>query len=156
MPYAGPATESRYSNIAHHPQLRYSEDMKFRDWLRNTTSDKQEEIARKIGLSRRALQNQIYREPKIETIIKISEEYEVSPIIALTDLGFLDPKWMKPAPSAREIVLRSFSAEELAAEVSRRLLAAEKTPETTPDKPLPPQGEPPHGIHTEVSGKERP
>lgn len=122
-------------NVAQERIGRYREHMKFREWLSNVTKDSQGEIAEKIGVSRRTLQNQIYRGPRIETVIDISEAYDVNPVKTLIDLGFLNPKWAIPSRADREAALGSATAEELATEVTRRLWAAEATDENSPDKP---------------------
>lgn len=137
-------------NVAQERIGRYREHMKFREWLSNVTKDSQGEIAQRIDVSRRTLQNQIYQDtPQIKTIIKISESYGVSPITALIELGHVDPKWAIPSQADREAALRSATAEELAGEVTRRLRAAEASDENFPDPPYPLE-ERHHGIDPEI------
>lgn len=109
--------------------------MRFRDWLSTITNDNQGEIAEKANMSRRTLQNQIYKKPQISTVIKICKAYDINPVTSLVELGVLDPKWATPSKFSREEALAAATAAELSAEVARRLLAAEAAEENSPDKP---------------------
>lgn len=128
--------------------------MEFREWLADLTKESQGEVAERIGMGRRTLQNQIYRRVRIETVIAIAEAYNVSPVTALIDLGFLSPRWATPSQTDIKVALRSASAEDLANEVTLRLLATQSAPNTTTTDPPAPQGEPPHGIDSEIPVQE--
>lgn len=69
--------------------------MNFTEWLETITTDSQADVAKAIGMSRRTLQNQLYGTPKIETIIKIADEYHSNPLVALVDLGYVEPHWLE-------------------------------------------------------------
>lgn len=69
--------------------------MTFTAWLESITPDSQGEIAKKIGIARRTLQNQIYGTPKLETIVKIADTYGVNPHRALSELGYIKAHWLQ-------------------------------------------------------------
>lgn len=102
--------------------MRYNKGMENREWLQGITEDSQGEIADKIGISRRTLQNQIYGELKAETVINIADAYEINPILALYDLGFIASHWMAEIQSNRRMQLASLTEEELRDEVFRRMI----------------------------------
>ncbi|WP_155872938.1 hypothetical protein [Corynebacterium rouxii] len=63
---------------------------------------------------------------KPELIIRISEAYGESPVIALVDLGFMSSRWIKE-PGVRTALSRA-TDEELTDELLRRLRLIEDTP----------------------------
>lgn len=107
--------------------------MEYTEWLENLTTDSQNEIAEKIGISRRTLQNQIYGTPKMETVVKIAEAYGLNPHVALSDLGYIDTQWLDALVGDIDAALLAADEPRLADEVLRRMMKGAKTDEfTTP------------------------
>ena len=98
-----------------------------REWLQEVTNDSQEEIAEKIHISRRTLQNQIYGQFKAETVIKIAEVYRLNPHIALHDLGFIAEHWLTDLLDDRRAHAAALTEFELGDEVLRRMLRGVET-----------------------------
>lgn len=112
--------------------------MNFTEWLETITSDSQSEVAKKIGMSRRTLQNQLYGTPKAETVIKIADEYGVNPHRALTELGYVEEHWLEELIGDIDAALLAASEPKLSDEVLRRMLRGVKTEAlTTPVSELP-------------------
>lgn len=101
--------------------------MNFTAWLESLTDDSQSVIAEKIGMSRRTLQNQIYGTPKMETIVKIAETYGLNPHLALTDLDYINARWLEDLVGDSDAALLAATEDELSQEVLRRMLRGVKT-----------------------------
>lgn len=101
--------------------------MEYSKWLQSITDDSQEETARKIQVSRRTLQNQLYGQLKPETAIKIAEAYGLNPHVVLNKLGFIADHWLAELMEDRLAQAASLTEEELADEVLRRMLKGVET-----------------------------
>lgn len=65
-------------------------------WLRTITTDGQNELSRKVGIPERTLYNQIRKgRLSAENVLKIAEVYNIHPLRALIDNGYVDEKWDK-------------------------------------------------------------
>ena len=65
-------------------------------WLRTITTDSQNELSRKVGIPERTLYNQIRKgRLSAENVLKIAEVYNIHPLRALIDNGYVDEKWDK-------------------------------------------------------------
>lgn len=112
--------------------------MTFTAWLESITPDSQGEIAKKIGIARRTLQNQIYGTPKLETIVKIADTYGVNPHRALSELGYIKAHWLQELAGDIDAALLAADEEQLATEVLRRMkIGVETEALTTPIDELP-------------------
>lgn len=101
--------------------------MEYSKWLQSITDDSQEETAKKIKVSRRTLQNQLYGQLKPETAIKIGEAYGLNPHVVLNKLGFVADHWLAELVDDRLAHAASLTEEELADEVLRRMLRGVET-----------------------------
>lgn len=94
--------------------------MEHSDWLAAVTKDSVRNVALTVGLPPRTLATQLQKERlSPENVIRIAEAYEVHPVGALVDTGYLDEKWAEqvdPVMAARQL-----SDEQVADEVLRRL-----------------------------------
>ena len=62
-------------------------------WLRTITTDSQNELSRKVGIPERTLYNQIRKgRLSAENVLKIAEVYNIHPLRALIDNGYVDEK----------------------------------------------------------------
>lgn len=84
----------------------------------------QAQIAERIGLGRLSVCNWLHGKtrPKAETVIVVARVYGRSPVEALVAASYLDPGEVV-APVEVRVSPRELSAEDLAAEVRRRLLS---------------------------------
>lgn len=101
--------------------------MEYTEWLETITSDSQNEVAEKIGIARRTLQNQLYGTPKMETIVKISEAYGINPHQALTGLGYINAHWLRALATDVEATLIAATEQQLSDEVLRRMVRGLET-----------------------------
>lgn len=63
-------------------------------WLKTVTTDSQNESARKAGIPERTLYSQIRKcRLSAENVLKIAEAYNIHPLRALIDNGYVDQKW---------------------------------------------------------------
>lgn len=97
--------------------------MDFPEWLATVTGDTQGDIAAKIGMSRRTLQYQLTHGPKIETVIALADAYGTNPLVALTELGYVEERWLYELSGNVKSALISAPEESIAEEVLRRMLA---------------------------------
>ncbi|VZH85351.1 hypothetical protein FRC0190_01315 [Corynebacterium rouxii] len=102
--------------------------MKHLEWLdRTTAGDSLRQISERSDIPLATLSHQMRKETfKPELIIRISEAYGESPVIALVDLGFMSSRWIKE-PGVRTALSRA-TDEELTDELLRRLRLIEDTP----------------------------
>lgn len=94
--------------------------MEHSTWLAATTGDSVRNVAITIGLPPRTLATQIEKgRISPENVIKIAEHYDIHPVGALVDTGYLDKKWaseVDPVTAATQL-----TDEQLAEEILRRL-----------------------------------
>lgn len=102
--------------------------MEHLEWLdRTTAGDSLRQISEKSNIPLATLSHQMRKEVfKPELIIRISEAYGESPVIALVDLGFMSSRWIKE-PGVRTALSRA-TDEELTDELLRRLRLIEDAP----------------------------
>ncbi|CAB0836542.1 hypothetical protein FRC0326_00658 [Corynebacterium diphtheriae] len=102
--------------------------MKHLEWLdRTTAGDSLRQISERSDIPLATLSHQMRKETfKPELIIRISEAYGESPVIALVDLGFMSSRWIKE-PGVRTALSRA-TDEELTDELLRRLRLIEDAP----------------------------
>lgn len=97
--------------------------MDFPEWLASITTETQGDVAARIGMSRRTLQYQLTHGPKIETVIALADAYATNPLVALTQLGYVDGHWLSELIGDIPGALASAPEESLAEEILRRMLA---------------------------------
>ena len=89
-------------------------------WLAATTSDSVRNVAITIGLPQRTLATQVEKgRISPENVIKIAEQYDVHPVGALVDTGYLDKQWADEIDPVTAV--RQLTDEQLADEILRRL-----------------------------------
>ena len=107
--------------------------MNAKEWLRVTTTDPLNEIARRAGIPQRTLYNQLERRSlAAENVIKVADAYGVHPLRALIDCGYVDAGWAE-LPDV-DTALRRATDDQLADEILRRLKLAHGS--TVFDEPI--------------------
>lgn len=95
--------------------------MKHTEWLDQTTRHGQlREVARAAGIAYSTLQNQARRDHlSAETVIRVAETYNHSPVRALVQTGYIAPVWAETVDP--RTALRRVTDTELADEVLERM-----------------------------------
>lgn len=100
--------------------------MKHHEWFAKVTSDSVRSVARTVGLPPRTLATQLEKgRVSPENVIAIAMAYDIHPVRALVDTGYLEPQYAQAVDPMT--ALQSVSEEQLAEEVLRRMTAGVKT-----------------------------
>ncbi|QQB45326.1 helix-turn-helix transcriptional regulator [Corynebacterium glucuronolyticum] len=107
--------------------------MKHSEWIHRATDGATERaVAKRIGISHTTVNTQLQREHlSAENVIKIAEAFDIHPITALIDTGYVAAKWamLSDIPGA----LRDATDENLAEEILRRMKRGTATRALTTD-----------------------
>lgn len=107
--------------------------MKHTEWLDGLTNGESvNAIARKAGLVARTFARQVDRNRfDAESVIKLAVAYDVHPVRALVDTGYLDERYARTVDPASAI--RTVTEDQLADEVLRRMKLGVATAALTTD-----------------------
>ncbi|WP_454973961.1 hypothetical protein [Corynebacterium propinquum] len=100
--------------------------MEHRAWLEKITDDSVLAISKSIGVANSTLVAQLNKQKiSADNVVKIAEHYDLHPVGALVDTGYIHEKWARTVDPVK--ALREVTEDQLADEVLRRMKSGQNS-----------------------------